>query len=109
NAAPYAGLTRREFDDVLGFVDNGGYSLAAYERHHKLFRDSEGRVHVRSERVARQARMNIGTIVEAPMLRIRLIGKGRHGAMLGEVEESFVNMLRPSDTFMFAGRLLRFL
>ncbi len=108
SAAPYAGLARRDFDDVLGFVENGGYALAAYERHRKLFRDSEGRVHVRSERVARQARMNIGTIVEAPMLRIRLVGKGRHGPMLGEVEEAFVNMLRPGDTFMFAGRLLRF-
>jgi ATP-dependent Lhr-like helicase len=29
--------------------------------------------------------------------------------MLGEVEESFVNMLTPGDTFMFAGRLLKFL
>ena len=29
--------------------------------------------------------------------------------MLGEIEESFVNLLRPGDTFMFAGRLLRFL
>jgi Lhr-like helicase len=29
--------------------------------------------------------------------------------LLGEVEESFVNLLRPGDTFMFAGRLLRFL
>ncbi len=45
--APYAGLTRKEFDDVLGFVENGGYALAAYERYRKLFRDAEGRVHVR--------------------------------------------------------------
>ena len=35
------------------FVENGGYALAAYERWRKLFRDSEGRVHVRSERIAR--------------------------------------------------------
>ena len=28
---------------------------------------------------------------------------------LGEIEEYFVNMLRPGDTFMFAGRLLRFI
>ncbi|MBV8397215.1 MAG: ligase-associated DNA damage response DEXH box helicase [Acetobacteraceae bacterium] len=108
-AQPYAGLTRGDFDDVLGFVENGGYALAAYDRYRKLFRDSNGRVHVRSERVARQARMNIGTIVEAPMLRIRLTAKGRGGPMLGEVEESFVNMLSPGDTFVFAGRLLRFL
>ena len=27
---------------MLGFVENGGYALAAYDRFRKLFRDSEG-------------------------------------------------------------------
>ena len=69
---------------------------AAYERWRKLFRDSEGRVHVRGERVARQHRMNIGTIVEAPLVKVRLVGKRRFGPVLGEVEEYFVNLLRPA-------------
>ena len=106
-AAPYANLTRRDFDDVLTFVENGGYALASYERYRKLFRDYEGRVHIRGERTARQARMNVGTIVEAPVLKVRL--GGLRGGALGEVEEYFANMLRPGDTFMFAGRLLRFI
>ena len=46
-AAPYAALTRRDFDDTLRFVEDGGYALRAYERFRKLFRDSEGLVHVR--------------------------------------------------------------
>ena len=92
---------------MLGFVETGGYALAAYERYRKLFRDAEGRLHVRSERIARQHRMNIGTIVEEPLLKVRYAGRG--GGTLGEVEEYFVNMLTPGDTFMFAGRLLRFL
>ena len=104
-AAPYAKLTRRDFADVLGFVENGGYALAAYTEYRKLFRDSEGRIHVMSERVARQYRMNIGTIVEQPMIKLRLRG----GPLLGEVEEDFVNGLIPDDTFIFAGRKLRFL
>ncbi len=108
-AAPYADLSRADFDDVLAYVETGGYALAAYERYRKLFRDADGRVHVRNARTARQARMNIGTIVEAPMLKIRLIGKGGRGAMLGEVEEYFVAMLSPGNSFMFAGRLLRFI
>ena len=108
-AAPYAELTRQDFDEVLGFVENGGYALAAYDRYRKLFRNSEGRVHVRSERVARQHRMNIGTIVDAPHLKVRLVGRKRSGPVLGEVEENFINLLRPGDTFIFAGRLLRFL
>jgi ATP-dependent Lhr-like helicase len=108
-AAPYAALPRTDFDDVLGFVEHGGYALAAYDQWKKLFRDSEGRMHVRNARTAVALRMNIGTIVEAPVLKVRLTGKRGFGPTLGEVEEYFVNMLRPGDTFMFAGRLLRFI
>ena len=104
--APYAALPRADFDDVLRFVEDGGYALRSYERYRKLFQDSEGLLHPTSQRVVRQARMNIGTIVEAPLLKVRLGGRG--GYTLGEIEESFVTMMRPGDTFMFAGRLLRY-
>ena len=110
SAGPYAGLSRADFDDVLTFVENGGYALRAYERYRKLFRDAQGQVHVANSRIARQHRMNIGTIVEAPVLKVRLLaGKRGPGRPLGEIEEYFVNMLAPGDTFMFAGRLLKFL
>ncbi|MDE2516296.1 MAG: ligase-associated DNA damage response DEXH box helicase [Rhodospirillales bacterium] len=114
-AAPYATLSRQDFDDVLGFVAHGGYALSAYERFRRLFQDAEGRVHVAGERAALRHRMNIGTIVEEPLIAVRLAGRGRAGrgargggAMLGEVEEYFAAQLRPGDTFLFAGRLLRF-
>ena len=106
-AAPYAELDRATFEDVLQFVEDGGYALQAYERYRKLFRDADGRIEVRSARIARLARMNIGTIVEMPLLKVRMMGQ--RGGSLGEVEESFVNMMVPGDTFMFAGRLLRYL
>jgi ATP-dependent Lhr-like helicase len=106
-AAPYADLPRQDFDDVVRYVEDGGYALAAYERYRKLFRDAEGRLHVANARVVRQHRMNIGTIVEAPLLKVKL-GRGFGGHVLGEIEEYFVSMLQPGDTFMFAGRLLRF-
>ncbi len=108
-AAPYAALSKADFNDVLRFVEDGGYALQAYEQWKKLFRDSEGRHHVRNARTAAALRMNIGTIVEAPTLKVRLTGRRGFGPTLGEVEEYFVNMLRPGDTFMFAGRLLRFI
>ena len=104
-AAPYAALDRATFEAVLSFVEDGGYALQVYERYRKLFRDAEGLVHVRNARIARQYRMNIGTIVEAPMIKLRL---GR-GPVLGEVEEGFVSSLAEGDTFIFAGRLLRFI
>jgi ATP-dependent Lhr-like helicase len=103
-AAPYAGLTRRDFDDVLRFVEDGGYALRVYDRFRKLFRDAEGLVHVRDSRVARQLRMNLGTIVETPLLKVRLRG----GPVLGEVEEWFISTLVAGDCFIFAGQTLRF-
>ncbi|MGI9128135.1 MAG: DEAD/DEAH box helicase, partial [Roseomonas sp.] len=69
-ASPYAALTRRDFDDVVRFVEDGGYALAAYERFRRLFRDSEGRLHIRDARAARQFRLNLGTIVETPMIKV---------------------------------------
>jgi len=103
-AAPYAGLSRRDFDDVLRFVEDGGYALRSYDRFRKLFRDAEGLVHVRDSRVARQLRMNLGTIVETPMLKVRIRG----GPVLGEVEEWFISTLRAGDSFIFAGQALSF-
>jgi ATP-dependent Lhr-like helicase len=108
-AAPYAGLNRADFDAVLAFVETGGYALSAYERYAKLFRDSLGQMLIRGDRVARQHRMNLGTIVDLPMLKVGLVNKaGRVRAVLGEVEEYFAATLAAGDTFMFAGRLLRF-
>ncbi len=103
-AAPYAALTRRDFDDTLRFVRDGGYALRSYERFAKLFVDADGMVHVRGPAVIRQLRMNLGTIVETPLVKVRLRG----GPYLGEVEEWFISTLRVGDNFLFAGQLLRF-
>ena len=103
-AGPYAALTRRDFDDVVGFVEDGGYALAAYDRFRRLFRDAEGLLHIRGQAAARQLRMNLGTIVEQPLLKVRLRG----GGVLGEVEEYFVSTLEPGDCFLFGGQVLRY-
>ncbi len=103
-ASPYADLSRRDFDDVLQFVATGGYALGAYERFQRLAIDDAGRVSVADADVLRRYRMNVGTIVEAVTLKVRLKG----GPNLGEVEEYFIQGLAPGDTFMFAGQLLRF-
>ncbi len=103
SAAPYAALSRRDFDDVLRFVVDGGYALRTYEQWRRLYCDSEGRYQVVAPAHVRRYRMNVGTIVEAPMLRVRL---GRR--VLGEIEEYFVQGLVPGDTFVFAGERLYF-
>jgi ATP-dependent Lhr-like helicase len=103
-AAPFASLPRQDFDAVLEFVATGGYALSTYERYRRLVRDAQGLWHLADRRLARQYRMNVGTIVEAPVMRVSL-GRGQR---LGEVEEYFVATLSPGDTFLFAGRLLTF-
>ena len=103
-AAPYARLPRRDFDDVLNFVATGGYALGGYERYRRLRQDDAGAFAVAGPVFVRRYRMNVGTIVETPMLKVRL-GRGR---VLGEIEESFVAGLTPGDTFVFAGRTLRY-
>jgi len=117
SASPYQGLTREGFDQVLAFVATGGYALANYDRYAKLKRTKEGEYRVAHPRVAQQYRLNVGTIVEAPMLRVRLarlkggVGKSgmvAGGRVLGEVEEYFIEQLSPGDTFVFAGEVLRF-
>jgi ATP-dependent helicase Lhr and Lhr-like helicase len=103
-AAPYADLSRKDFDDVVAFVDHGGYALREYERWRRLERLPDGRYKAASPKVVQRLRMNIGTIVEANTLKVRVLG----GPMLGEVEEYFALGLEEGDTFLFAGQMLRF-
>lgn len=105
SAGPYADLPRKDFDDTLRFVEDGGYALRTYERWRRLFRKADATYEVATKRAAQRFRMNIGTIVEAVTLKVRVKG----GKVLGEVEEYFANLLQPGDTFVFGGQLLRFL
>jgi len=113
-AAPYAGLARAELDAVIDFVATGGYALKAYERFAKIRQGQDGRWRISHPMVAQRYRMNVGTIVEADMLKVRLVRSRaskripRGGRLLGEVEEYFIETLVPGDTFVFAGEILRY-
>ena len=87
----------------------------AYERFAKIRQGKDGRWRITHPRVAQRYRMNVGTIVEADMLKVRLVrsralGKmiPRGGRLLGEVEEYFIETLTPGDTFVFAGEILQY-
>ena len=118
SASPYQGLTREGFDKIVRFVSTGGYALANYDRYAKLKQTPEGRLRIAHPRIAQQYRLNVGTIVEAPMLRVRLARRQggalkpssllAAGRVLGEVEEWFIEQLVPGDSFVFAGEVLRF-
>jgi ATP-dependent Lhr-like helicase len=114
SAAPYAGLARADFDAALDFVATGGYALKAYERFAKIRQGTDGRWRVSHPMIAQRYRMNVGTIVEADMLKVRLVRSRaskmirRGGRLLGEVEEYFIETLVPGDTFVFAGEILKY-
>src|SRR5690242_7132589 len=114
-AAPYAALSRADFDAAVDFVATGGYALKAYERFAKIRQGKDGRWRITHPRVAQRYRMNVGTIVEADMIKVRMVRSRRSGAvvprggrLLGEVEEYFIETLTPGDTFVFAGEILKY-
>ncbi|MGE0847059.1 MAG: ligase-associated DNA damage response DEXH box helicase, partial [Flavobacteriaceae bacterium] len=112
SAWPYRGLDRERFGRVVEFVATGGYALKNYERYARIRRTPEGLWRIANPKVAQQYRLNVGTIVEAPMLKVRMVRQGRRASMggrvLGEIEEWFIEQLAPGDTFVFAGEVLRF-
>jgi ATP-dependent Lhr-like helicase len=117
SAVPYAGLTWESFEQVVDYVATGGYALRAYERFAKILRGPDGLWRVRDARTAQAYRMNVGTIVEAARVRVRLgrtlRGKPgtvlpKTGRVLGEIEDEFAETLTVGDTFLFAGETLRF-
>jgi len=117
SAETYKSLTWDTFERVLSFVSTGGYALKSYEQYAKLKKGKDGLWRISHPKIAQQYRLNVGTIVEAPMLKVRL-GKsraegrrapvGRGGRVLGEIEEWFIEQLTAGDTFMFGGEILRF-
>lgn len=112
SARPYGDLDRVTFDRVLGFVATGGSALGGYERYAKIRQNKDGRWRVANPAVAATYRLNIGTIVEMPLIKVRLVSKpgpSRFGGrVLGEMEEYFFETLMPNDTFLFGGEVLRF-
>ena len=99
---------------MLDFVATGGYALKAYDRFAKIRQGKDGRWSVSHPMVAQRHRMNVGTIVAADMLKVRLVRSraskmiARGGRLLGEVEEYFIETLVPGDTFVFAGEILKY-
>jgi ATP-dependent Lhr-like helicase len=101
---PFRGLAREDFDRVLRYLEGGGVSLERQYRDvfGKVRVDESGHLSLTSPKVARSLYQNIGTITTESMVQVQL-GRSR----LGQVEESFMNRLRPGDVFVLNGRCFR--
>jgi len=114
SAYPYRNLDRQTFDQAVEFVATGGYALRSYDRFAKIRQGPDGLWRITHPRVAQQYRLNVGTIIEAPLLNVRVARNrgagfaGRAGRVLGKIEEGFIEALAQGDTFLFGGLILRF-
>ena len=111
---PYRDLGYERFEEVVDLVATGGYALRTYERFARIVRTQDGRWKVRNAQTAQRHRMNVGAIVSAANLNVR-VGSRRAGgkAMLGgrkigEAEEWYFEQMSPGDTFVFAGQVWAF-
>jgi ATP-dependent Lhr-like helicase len=108
--APYRDLPREVFEEVIDLAATGGYSLRTYDRFARIVRDRQGRWRVRTAQMAQRHRMNVGTIVAAATLNVR-VGSRRGGKLtvagrkVGQAEEHYFEQMAPGDTFVFAGQV----
>jgi len=103
----YSHLTRAAFDACLDFCATGGYALRAYDQWQRLLQRPDGLWQLRDPRTAARIRMNIGTIQDADLLKVRM-KRSRGGKPLGEIEEAFAATLTPGDTFLIGGQIVRY-
>ncbi|MEO1278621.1 MAG: ligase-associated DNA damage response DEXH box helicase, partial [Planctomycetota bacterium] len=96
-------LTREAFDWTQLLVTQGGTTLSAYERFHKV-ELVDGVYRVPNKRVAQLHRLNVGTITGPSTIELRFV----NGRSLGHIEDSFVGRLRQGQHFFFAGQTLKF-
>lgn len=113
---PYRDLTWEQFEEVVDFVATGGYALRTYDRFARIVRTQNGQWKVRNQHIAQRHRMNVGAIVSAGNLNVRVAsrrgGGGTRawvgGRKVGEAEEWYFEQLTPGDTFLFAGQIWAF-
>ena len=99
----FRNVTGKEAAWALEFIVAGG-ALSAYPRFHKV-EQVEGRYRFVSSNMARQQKMNIGTILSESGVLVQVRG----GAKLGMIDETFAAKLKPGDVIQFGGRTVAFL
>ncbi|MBD2843365.1 ligase-associated DNA damage response DEXH box helicase [Erythrobacter rubeus] len=102
SSVAYVWLDKEVFQRVLGFVENGGYALRAYDKFKRIVRSKDGVWRLAHPNQAQRHRMNAGIIVDSEMLTVRF----KNGRKLGKVEERFAAQLSAGDTFFFSGMSL---
>lgn len=96
-------ITRDEFKWMLQFIVSGGSSLEAYSEFNRVSISDDSCYKVINQKIARQHRMSIGTIVSDTALYV----KYKRGTRIGTIEEGFISSLKEGDAFFFSGKTLQ--
>ena len=99
----YRKLKKSIFIQILNFLVDGGYSLKNYKQFSKLKKRRNGDFFLASSKFVNKYKLNVGTIVESQMLKVKLNNKS-----LGLIEDWFIQKLSFGDTFLFGGKILKF-
>ncbi len=99
----FRAITDEEASWALHFIQSGG-SLSTYPEFRKI-QGVDGYYRFASPALARQHKMNIGTILSDSGVLVQMRG----GAKLGVIDETFAAKLRPGDVLQFGGRTVAFL
>lgn len=97
----YESMDRDEFMQILSFLVHGSQSLQAYDEYQKIGL-ANGKYYAVNKSIAQRHKLSIGTIVSDAMIHVAFV----RGKRIGTIEESFISMLSPGDTFWFAGQSL---
>lgn len=97
-------LTLEEWQQILLFSTQGGVALQQYDDYKKV-EVIDGIYRITNRRIAMRHRMNIGTIVSDPMMKVKFMS----GGFIGVIEEGFIARMQPGDVFTLAGRQLEFI
>ncbi len=93
---------------MVDFVATGGYALRVYDRFARIVKGQDGLWRARNQETILRHRLNVGAIVSAERMNVRLVGRqGQPGRKIGEVEEGYLELLEIGDTFIFAGGVWR--
>jgi ATP-dependent helicase Lhr and Lhr-like helicase len=104
-AAPYAELTRTDFDAVLDYLGDASEGMAERRVYAKIER-ADGAFEARGRSVSTIFYQNVGTITGGASIRVKPRGSP---TPIGTVEEDFLEQLKPGDRFLLGGRVWAFM
>ncbi len=104
--APYATLTREQFDHVVHYVATDDLRDSANVAA-KLFLDPNRLLHPIRPSIAGLYAQNVGTITQEGQVKVRIQNADKKSSVIGTIEEAFAQILKVNDRFVLGGRCVQ--